>query len=301
MKKDKSNTGGGAQANLELHRKQCSVCRHPQLQEIEEGWVNWGSTTLIAEKYGLSRDSLYRHMHAFGLFVRRQKNRKRFLEKIMERLDMTSVSGSVVLGAFKMYLKMAGEEEAKEEAPGASPAATERRLSDRPITVAAGGPLPEPPPAMTKDTANEPAAVSSAQKPLISDASSQPTAGDFGIGFSATPGPALAPCPEGCAEEDPSAGLPPAPVEAALGLCSEPDHTSGDEQVSVGDPLPESACPESGTGLKDSPNMAAASTQEEYAAGGVLPEPSSLALGATLTDSLEGGESSQVLENERAV
>jgi hypothetical protein len=155
---------------------------------------------------------------------------------------------------------------------------------------------------MTKDTANGPAEVSSAQKPLVSDALSESNPGDFGTGSSATPGPALAPCPEGCAEEEASAGLPPASVEAALGLCSGPDHTSGDEQeqVSVGDPLPESASAESGTGLKDSPKMAAASSQIESAAGGVLREPSSLALGATLMDSPEGGEPSQVVENDGA-
>ena len=94
-------------------------------------------------------------MHALGLFIRRQKNRKRFLEKISERLDTTPVSGPVMLGAFKMYLKLADEEEAKEEGQGASPLAASQPSA--PVMVAAGGPLPELPPAMTKDTANEPA------------------------------------------------------------------------------------------------------------------------------------------------
>lgn len=238
MKQDKSNTRNGTPVDLERHRTQCTTCRHPQLEEIEEEWVNWGRTTVIGDKYGLSRDSLYRHMHASELYVRRQKNHMRFLEKIMEQLDVTPVSGSVVLGAFKMYLKLADEEEVKKVAKGASPLATESQRPD-PVVVTAGGPLPGPPPAMTKDTADEPAEVPSTQNPLISDASSESNPGDCGTGSSATPGPALAPCPEGCAAEEASAGLPPAPVEAAFGLCSEPDHTSGDEQerVSVGDPV----------------------------------------------------------------
>jgi hypothetical protein len=82
-------------------------------------------------------------MHALGLFVRRQKNRKRFLEMIMERLDVTPVSGSVVLGAFKMYMKLADEEEVKKEAKGASPLATESQPPD-PVMVAAEAPVPSP-------------------------------------------------------------------------------------------------------------------------------------------------------------
>ena len=77
----------GPSASLCRHQCQCSVCSHPQRQAIEEEWVNWGSTTLLAEKCGLSRDGIYRHAHALGLFRERQKGIKRLYEKVLERLD----------------------------------------------------------------------------------------------------------------------------------------------------------------------------------------------------------------------
>jgi hypothetical protein len=73
-------------ARLRRHQTQCSVCRHPQCQEIEEAWVNWGNTTLLAKEYGLSRDAVYRHMKAFDLFKVRQQRVKIVYEKILERL-----------------------------------------------------------------------------------------------------------------------------------------------------------------------------------------------------------------------
>jgi hypothetical protein len=43
-------------------RPQCSVCGHAKRQLIETEWVAGIARTLIAEKHGLSRQSLFRHM-----------------------------------------------------------------------------------------------------------------------------------------------------------------------------------------------------------------------------------------------
>ena len=84
----------GPSASVRRHQSQCSVCSHPQRQEIEDAWLNWANTTELADKYRLSRDALYRHMHALGCYSERQSRRKRLYENILERAQMTSFRGS---------------------------------------------------------------------------------------------------------------------------------------------------------------------------------------------------------------
>ena len=38
----------GGSVNLGRHEAQCSICCHPQRQEIEEAFVDWGSVGSIA-------------------------------------------------------------------------------------------------------------------------------------------------------------------------------------------------------------------------------------------------------------
>ena len=77
-------------------------------------WVNWGSTTLLAEKCGLSRDGIYRHAHALGLFRERQKGIKRLYEKVLERLDTIKFSGSDFVKVLKEYAAVCAREEAEQ-------------------------------------------------------------------------------------------------------------------------------------------------------------------------------------------
>jgi hypothetical protein len=102
----------GPSASLRRHQSQCSVCSHPERQTIEEEWVNWGSTTILAEKYRLSRDGIYRHAHALGLFRERQKRIKLLYEKVLERLDTVKFSGSDLVKVLKEYTALCGREEA---------------------------------------------------------------------------------------------------------------------------------------------------------------------------------------------
>jgi len=105
----------GPSASLCRHQSQCSVCSHPERQEIEDAWLDWGSTTLLAEKYGLSRDCIYRHAHALGFFRERQKGIKRLYEKVLERLDTVEFSGSDLVKVLKEYTTLCEREEAKQE------------------------------------------------------------------------------------------------------------------------------------------------------------------------------------------
>ena len=67
MSKSKTKNAEPKPVNLGRHESQCLLCQHPQREDIEREWIDWGNTSRLAEEYGLSRDSLYRHMHAMGL------------------------------------------------------------------------------------------------------------------------------------------------------------------------------------------------------------------------------------------
>ena len=119
----------GGSVNLGRHQAQCTVCQHPQRQEIEEAWIGWGYTNHIAKDYGVSRDSIYRHAHALGLFSKRQKNHKLVVEKIMERLDWTEIHGSDILSAIKIYEKIISAEQRIEQAQATNPKELLERMS----------------------------------------------------------------------------------------------------------------------------------------------------------------------------
>ena len=57
-------------SNLGRHKRNCSVCCHPKLAEIEADFISWQSPAAIAEEYGLAdRASLYRHASGFSPLV----------------------------------------------------------------------------------------------------------------------------------------------------------------------------------------------------------------------------------------
>ena len=98
--------------SLGRHRRNCSVCAHPEVQEIEAAFIAWKSPAAIAEEFGLSdRASVYRHAHALSLFAKRQKNVRAALEKIIERAGDVEVTATAVVSAIQAYTKInaAGE------------------------------------------------------------------------------------------------------------------------------------------------------------------------------------------------
>ena len=89
------------------HEAGCHVCAHPQREEIESEWLRaWANTSKLAKQYSVSRDSLYRHCHALGLFERRGRNLKGALEKIIEQADSVTVNAGAVVQAIQAYAKI---------------------------------------------------------------------------------------------------------------------------------------------------------------------------------------------------
>ena len=92
--------------NQQRHEAQCSICKSPQLEEINREFVRWGNTTDIAKTYGLSRDSIYRHAHATALFPKRQQNVRAALEKIIEKSGNVEVNAAAVVSAISAYARI---------------------------------------------------------------------------------------------------------------------------------------------------------------------------------------------------
>ncbi len=93
--------------NLGRHKRNCSVCCHAKLTEIETDFISWRSPVAIAEEYGLAdRASVYRHAHALGLFAKRGRNVRAALEKILERSGEVEVTAAAVVAAVQAYSKI---------------------------------------------------------------------------------------------------------------------------------------------------------------------------------------------------
>jgi hypothetical protein len=134
----------GGVVNLGRHQAQCTICSSPYRRQIEEDFIGWGSTELIAKQYGVSRDAQYRHAHAFGLFGKRKKNIEIALEKIIERPDFVPMNGSVIFSALKAYMKLNGSGQGTEQAQGINPKELFGRMSpEERQAFARDGALPE--------------------------------------------------------------------------------------------------------------------------------------------------------------
>jgi hypothetical protein len=104
--------------NLGRHRAQCSVCAHPACQEMEEFWIEWGHPSDIVALYHVSRDAWHRHARAMGLYEKRAKNNLRALERMIERVTATPLSGSALVSAIMAHAKLVSSGQGAEQARG---------------------------------------------------------------------------------------------------------------------------------------------------------------------------------------
>jgi hypothetical protein len=99
-----STTGATApkkhRASMARHRRKCAVCHHPNCQEIEEEYLRWRSPAAIALQYGLAgHATIYRHMHATGIFARRRNRLRLALDPLIEHVAEVNVTANAILRA----------------------------------------------------------------------------------------------------------------------------------------------------------------------------------------------------------
>jgi len=88
------------------HKAACTICKHPEREEIETEWCGWANTSKLAKRYKVSRDSIYRHAAAMGLRERRGKNLRAALERTIERAEDVPVNAAAVVSAVQAYAKI---------------------------------------------------------------------------------------------------------------------------------------------------------------------------------------------------
>ena len=93
--------------NLGRHEHSCTICAHPERQEIEGEFCEWKSASEIAREHRLGdRRAIYPHAHAVGLFWKRDRNLRAALARIIEKAGSVRVNGATVVAAVQAYAKI---------------------------------------------------------------------------------------------------------------------------------------------------------------------------------------------------
>jgi|SRR5579872_4743543 len=93
--------------NIGRHEANCTICAHPDREQIERDFVGWKSPTAIAVEYVLpDRSTVYRHAQAFDLALKRRRNIRAALERIIEKAGEVDVTAAAVVAAIQAYAKI---------------------------------------------------------------------------------------------------------------------------------------------------------------------------------------------------
>src|SRR5690348_5524247 len=92
------------QSSLERHRRKCSICNHPDREEIEERFTHWRNLGSIVEDFNLDDIRvIYRHAHATGLYEQRRRNYLFTIENILECGEDIELTASAYIKAVRAY------------------------------------------------------------------------------------------------------------------------------------------------------------------------------------------------------
>ena len=91
------------QAHIERHARKCTICRHPDREEIEQEYRDWFAAAGIARRYEVDDSALHRHIKAVGLVSRRRENLRIVLDRIIERGAEKPISANDVIRAVKAH------------------------------------------------------------------------------------------------------------------------------------------------------------------------------------------------------
>jgi hypothetical protein len=93
--------------NLGRHKQSCTICAHPDKENIERDFLDWKSAIQIATDYSLaSRQTVYFHAKAFGLYPKRDRNIRAALASFIERGSGVEVTAASYIAAVQAYAKI---------------------------------------------------------------------------------------------------------------------------------------------------------------------------------------------------
>ena len=98
---------GPRSTSLGRHREKCTICSHPDREDIERDFLAWRSAQSIADEYDLDdRKPVLRHASALGLFEKRRYNMRSALECLIEQVNDVPVTSAAVVRAVRYYAKL---------------------------------------------------------------------------------------------------------------------------------------------------------------------------------------------------
>jgi hypothetical protein len=105
----RKNTKGNPlpKSSLRRHASHCTICKHPERDEIEREYLAWKSPAKIADDFKLGdRSAVYRHAEALNLKSRRAQNLRAALECIIENVYTVKVTAGAVIQAVALYARI---------------------------------------------------------------------------------------------------------------------------------------------------------------------------------------------------
>ena len=90
--------------DIPKHERRCCICRHPDRDAIEEGFLRWTRPDELRYEFKLpNRSCIYRHAHAFHLFEQRARYLRSALENIIEESANCKPSADSIIRAIRAY------------------------------------------------------------------------------------------------------------------------------------------------------------------------------------------------------
>ncbi len=100
----KAKIAARAEANpfFARHSRKCLICRHPDVDAIEQIYLNWFSARAIADYFRFhDLDVVYRHAAAAGLDVLRRQNVRSVLERFIEEWRHVKITSSAIIRSIR--------------------------------------------------------------------------------------------------------------------------------------------------------------------------------------------------------
>jgi hypothetical protein len=115
----RATTRGRNAPRPKQHAALCGVCKHGQREEIERRFILFEPIPLLAEGFGLSDDSIYRHAEYFGLDVERVSDTGKVLRHVLALglSQIKKVDSKLFLGVIKELNKITGLHKLPEQNP----------------------------------------------------------------------------------------------------------------------------------------------------------------------------------------
>jgi hypothetical protein len=102
MPNTKTSSISGNPASLERHRRKCVICKHKDREDIETDFLHWHSAINIVCDYDLPQArALYRHVHATGLYAKRQQDMRYAAAHIVDNAENVKPTAHAVLQAMR--------------------------------------------------------------------------------------------------------------------------------------------------------------------------------------------------------